>query len=132
MEDHPQRDYVAAKLELPNVLSLMRLPKEKKDTKTFGDLTKNFLKSGFSGFRLMDKSDKHEYKQTTIDKYTKLINTYILLKGSSKVRDRMSNMIEYDGRVSDKPFKDYTIKEIDQWHIECVQTRMKDTKTTAK
>ena len=42
-----------------------------------------------------------------------------------------SNMIEYDGRVSDKPFKDYTIKEIDQWHIECIQTRMKDYKTAA-
>ena len=33
MEDHPQRDYAAAKLELPNVLSLMGLPKEKKDEK---------------------------------------------------------------------------------------------------
>ena len=40
-------------------------------------------------------------------------------------------MIEYDGRVSYKTFKDYTIKYIDQWHIECIQTIMKDTKTTA-
>jgi hypothetical protein len=58
----------------------------------------------------MDKSEKHEYKQSSIKKYTKIINSYILLKGSAKVCDRMSNMIEYDGRVSDKPFKDYTIK----------------------
>ena len=35
MEDHPQRDYAAAKLELLNVLSLMELPKEKRDAKTF-------------------------------------------------------------------------------------------------
>jgi len=131
MEDHPQRDYAAAKLELPNVLSLMGLPKDKKDEKTFGALAKEFLKTGLSSFRLMDKSEKHEYKQTSIKKYTKIINSYILLKGSAKVRDRMSNMIEYDGRVSEKPFKDYTIKEIDQWHIECIQTRMKDYKTAA-
>jgi integrase len=131
MEDHPQRDYAAAKLELPNVLSLMGLPKEKKDEKTFGALAKEFLKSGMDGFRLMDKSEKHEYKQTSIKKYTKIINSYILLKGSAKVRDRMSVLIEYDGRASDKPLKDYTVKEIDQWHIECVQTRMKDYKTAA-
>ena len=105
--------------------------KERKDEKTFGDLAKNFLKSSFGGFRLMDKSDKHEYKQTTIDKYTKLINTYILLKGSQEVRDRMSGVLEYDERVSDRPLKDYAITDIDQWHIECVQTRLKDTKTTA-
>jgi len=131
MEDHPQRDYAAAKLQLPDILTDMSKPKEKKDEKTFGDLAKNFLKSGFGGFRLMDKSDKHEYKQTTIDKYTKLINTYILLKGSQEVRDRMSGVLEYDERVSDRPLKDYAITDIDQWHIECVQTRLKDTKTTA-
>ena len=131
MEDHPQRNYAAAKLELPNILSRMALPKEKKDEKTFGALAKEFIKSGFGGFRLMDKSDKHEYKQTTIDKYTKLINTYILLKGSQEVRDRMSGVLEYDERVSDRPLKDYAITDIDQWHIECVQTRLKDTKTTA-
>ena len=45
MEDHPQRNYAAAKLELPNVLSLMGLPKEKKDEKTFGALAKEFIKS---------------------------------------------------------------------------------------
>jgi len=131
MEDHPQRDYAAAKLQLPDILTDMSKPKEKKDEKTFGALAKNFLKSGFGGFRLMDKSDKHEYKQTTIDKYTKLINTYILLKGSQEVRDRMSGVLEYDERVSDRPLKDYAITDIDQWHIECVQTRLKDTKTTA-
>jgi len=131
MEDHPQRDYAAAKLQLPDILTDMSKPKEKKDEKTFGALAKNFLKSGFGGFRLMDKSDKHEYKQTTIDKYTKLINTYILLKGSQEVRDRMAGVLEYDERVSDRPLKDYAITDIDQWHIECVQTRLKDTKTTA-
>jgi len=131
MEDHPQRNYAAAKLELPNILSRMALPKEKKDEKTFGALAKEFIKSGFGGFRLMDKSDKHEYKQTTIDKYTKLINTYILLKGGQKIRDRLSAVITFEDRVSSKPLKDYAINEIDQWHIECVQTRLKDTKTTA-
>ena len=131
MEDHPQRDYAAAKLQLPDILTDMSKPKEKKDEKTFGALAKEFIKSGFGGFRLMDKSDKHEYKQTTIDKYTKLINTYILLKGSQEVRDRMSGVLEYDERVSDRPLKDYAITDIDQWHIECVQTRLKDTKTTA-
>ena len=110
---------------------LMGLPKKKKDEKIFGALAKEFLKSGMDGFRLMDKSEKHEYKQTSIKKYTKIINFYILLKGSAKVRDRMSMLIEYDSRASDKPLKDYTVKEIDQWHIECVQTRMKDYKTAA-
>jgi len=131
MEDHPQRNYAAAKIELPNILSLMAQPKEKKDEKTFGALAKQFISSGFSGFRLMDKADKHEYKQTTINKYTKLINTYILLKGSKDIRERMSVQTMYDERWSNKPLKDYAVKEIDQWHIECVQTRLKDTKTTA-
>ena len=35
MEDHPQRNYAAAKIELPNILSLMAQPKEKKDEKAF-------------------------------------------------------------------------------------------------
>jgi integrase len=43
----------------------------------------------------------------------------------------MSGVLEYDERVSDRPLKDYAITDIDQWHIECVQTRLKDTKTTA-
>tara|TARA_Y100000389_G_C17456404_1_gene518471 strand:- start:2572 stop:2835 length:264 start_codon:yes stop_codon:yes gene_type:complete len=87
MENHPQRDYAAAKLELRNVLSLMVLLKEKKDEKTFGALAKEFLISGMEGFRLMNKSEKHKYKQTTIKKYTKIINSYILLIGSPNVQD---------------------------------------------
>ncbi|MDB3974877.1 hypothetical protein N9430_01560 [Candidatus Pelagibacter sp.] len=78
MKDHPQRDYAAAKLELPK-------EKRHKDTKTFGTLAKDFLKTGLSSFGLMDKSEKYEYKQTLIKKYTKIINSYILLKGSPKV-----------------------------------------------
>ena len=53
------------------------------------------------------------------------------MKGSSLIRDRLSSVLEYDDRVSNKPLKDYPIKDIEQWHIECVQTRLKNTKTTA-
>ena len=52
MEDQPQRNYAAAKDELLEVLKTMHKPKEKKDEKTFGSLAKDFLKSGFSGYRL--------------------------------------------------------------------------------
>ena len=131
MEDHPQRDYRAAKMELPNILKQMKQPKQKTDQKTFGALAKDFLNSGLNDYRLADKSEKFEYKKSTITKYKKLINTYILLKGSSLIRDRLSSVLEYDDRVSNKPLKDYPIKDIEQWHIECVQTRLKNTKTTA-
>ena len=131
MEDHPQRDYRAAKMELPNILKQMKQPKQKTDQKTFGALAKDFLNSGLNDYRLADKSEKFEYKKSTITKYKKLTNTYILLKGSSLIRDRLSSVLEYDDRVSNKPLKDYPIKDIEQWHIECVQTRLKNTKTTA-
>ena len=117
MEDHPQRDYRAAKMELPNILKQMKQPKQKTDQKTFGALAKDFLNSGLNDYRLADKSEKFEYKKSTITKYKKLTNTYILLKGSSLIRDRLSSVLEYDDRVSNKPLKDYPIKDIEQWHI---------------
>ena len=51
-----------------------------KNQKTFGELAKNFIESGMDNYRLADKTEKHEYKQSTIDKYKKLIRTYILIK----------------------------------------------------
>ena len=57
MEDHPQRDYRAAKMELPNILKAMRQPKQKSDQKTFGALAKDFLNSGLNDYRLADKSE---------------------------------------------------------------------------
>lgn len=57
MEDHPQRDYRAAKMELPNILKVMKQPKQKTDQKTFGALAKDFLNSGLNDYRLADKSE---------------------------------------------------------------------------
>ena len=131
MEDNPNRNYNAAKLELPIVLKAMEKPKHKTDEKLFGSLAKDFMKSGFSGYRLADKSEKHEYKETTIRKYKKLISTYLLLKGNDDIKDRMSKLFVFEDRSSIKPLKEYPLSEITKWHIDCVHQRLSDTKTTA-
>ena len=131
MEDNPNRNYNAAKLELPIVLKAMEKPKHKTDEKLFGSLAKDFMKSGFSGYRLADKSEKHEYKETTIKKYKKLISTYLLLKGNDDIKDRMSKLFVFEDRSSIKPLKEYPLSEINKWHIDCVHQRLSDTKTTA-
>jgi len=131
MEDHPNKNLKAAKLELPKVLAQMVKPKAAKDEKTFGSLAKDFRDKGFSGYRLADKSEKHEYKQSSINKYTKLINSYILLKGTDKIKEMMSKPIWFEDRNSNKPLKDYKLNEITKWHIDCVHYRMDDTRTTA-
>ena len=131
MEDNPNRNYNAAKLELPIVLKAMEKPKHKTDEKLFGSLAKDFMKSGFSGYRLADKSEKHEYKETTIRKYKKLISTYLLLKGNDDIKDRMSKLFVFEDRSSIKPLKEYPLSEINKWHIDCVHQRLSDTKTTA-
>ncbi len=131
MEDNPNRNYNAAKLELPIVLKAMEKPKHKTDEKLFGSLAKDFMKSGFSGYRLADKSEKHEYKETTIRKYKKLISTYLLLKGNDDIKDRMSKLFVFEDRSSIKPLKEYPLSEITKWHIDCVHQRLSETKTTA-
>ena len=100
MEDNPNKNYHAAKAELPNVLKAMEKPKHKTDEKLFGSLAKDFMKSGFSGYRLADKSEKHEYKETTIKKYKKLISTYLLLKGNDDIKDRMTKLFVFEDRSS--------------------------------
>ena len=131
MEDNPNRNYNAAKLELPIVLKAMEKPKHRTDEKLFGSLAKDFMKSGFSGYRLADKSEKHEYKETTIRKYKKLISTYLLLKGNDDIKDRMSKLFVFEDRSSIKPLKEYPLSEINKWHIDCVHQRLSETKTTA-
>lgn len=131
MEDSPNRNYNAAKLELPIVLKAMEKPKHRTDEKLFGSLAKDFMKSGFSGYRLADKSEKHEYKETTIKKYKKLISTYLLLKGNDDIKDRMSKLFVFEDRSSIKPLKEYPLSEITKWHIDCVHQRLSETKTTA-
>jgi len=131
MEDNPNRNYNAAKLELPIVLKAMEKPKHRTDEKLFGSLAKDFMKSGFSGYRLADKSEKHEYKETTIKKYKKLISTYLLLKGNDDIKDRMSKLFVFEDRSSIKPLKEYPLSEITKWHIDCVHQRLSETKTTA-
>ena len=131
MEDNPNRNYNAAKLELPIVLKAMEKPKHRTDEKLFGSLAKDFMKSGFSGYRLADKSEKHEYKETTIRKYKKLISTYLLLKGNDDIKDRMSKLFVFEDRSSIKPLKEYPLSEITKWHIDCVHQRLSETKTTA-
>ena len=131
MEDNPNKNYLAAKAELPNVLKAMEKPKHKTDEKLFGSLAKDFMKSGFSGYRLADKSEKHEYKETTIKKYKKLISTYILLKTNDDIKDRMTKIFIFEDRSSSKPLKDCTLSEITKWHIDCVHQRLSETKTTA-
>jgi|TARA_Y100000294_G_C8565423_1_gene340641 integrase len=114
-----------------------------KNQKTFGELAKSFMESGMDNYRLADKTEKHEYKQSTIDKYKKLIRTYILIKPHKKsmtvaqknrfnvIANRLCDVINYKDVVSNKPLKDYALQEITDWHIEVVQHRLKTTKTTA-
>jgi len=114
-----------------------------KNQKTFGELAKNFMESGMDNYRLADKTEKHEYKQSTIDKYTKLVRTYILIKPHKKlmttsqkekfnvIANRLCGVINYKDVVSNKPLKDFALQEITDWHIEVVQHRLRTTKTTA-
>jgi len=114
-----------------------------KKQKLFGELAKSFMETGMSNYRLADKTEKHEYKQSTINKYKKLIRTYILLKPHSKrmtvaqkkkfdvIANRLCGVINYKDILSDKPLKDFALQEITDWHIEVVQHRLRDTKTTA-
>jgi len=81
-EDTPHRDLVAAKNALPNILKELSEPKTGfKDGLTFETLVKDFLKNGTNDYRLIESGGKLDYKKSTIKKYTKILTSYILLKG---------------------------------------------------
>tara|TARA_R110000787_G_scaffold34982_1_gene90217 strand:+ start:742 stop:2193 length:1452 start_codon:yes stop_codon:yes gene_type:complete len=125
-------NYEAAKEMLPQILKDMAAPKEEtKDDSLFGNLAKDFLKNGINGYRLSDKSEKHEYKDSTKTKYIKLINTYILLKGGKDITQRLVAPMTYKERFYNVPFKDLRIKDITPRQVAALQERMKDTKTLA-
>jgi len=131
--DAAEKSLDSARSSVPASVAAILVPTAiAKEEKTFGSLAKKFLESGFKGYRLADKnSDKYEYKKSTIKKYTKIINSYLLLKGSPAIQEKLSKSVEYNEVISMKPLKDYTLKEIEPWHIECVQHRLKDSKVVA-
>ena len=103
----------------PNYFELIKNPKKAAEAAaaetSFSDLAKAFLKSGVSGFRLADKSEKREYKKSTIKKYVKIINGYILLnknkfistekkKAWDKKCKLLSGFIEVKGKASQRYF----------------------------
>jgi len=136
-----------AKLELPHFIELIKNPKKAEEAAAaetkFGDLVKDFMKSGLGGFRLADKTEKHEYKPSTVKKYQKIINGYILLKKSSYIRtpkqikawdDKcklLGGLFTHKGRASQRYLKDVPLSEINQWEIEVLHARMKNTPTIA-
>jgi len=125
-------NYDEAKESLADILKDMAAPKqETKEDSLFGSLAKDFLKNGITGYRLSDKSEKHEYKEATKKKYIKLINTYLLLKGGKDITQRLVTPMTYKERFYNVPFKDLRIKDITPRQVGALQERLKATKTLA-
>ena len=136
-----------AKQQLPNYFELIKNPKKAAEAAaaetSFSDLAKAFLKSGVSGFRLADKYEKREYKKSTIKKYVKIINGYILLnknkfistekrkKAWDKKCKLLSGFIEVKGKASQRYFKDVPLSELTEWEVEVLHTRLKSTPVVA-
>lgn len=131
-EDTPHRDLVAAKNALPNILKELSEPKTGfKDGLTFETLVKDFLKNGTNDYRLIESGGKLDYKKSTIKKYTKILTSYILLKGGKPIVDRMVSPIIYKDRLFNTPFKDLKLKDCTVMEVEALQQRLKNTKTLA-
>ena len=116
------KDYVALILD----------PGLSNDQTTFGNLAQKFLDEGMNGNRLSDKAEKHNYKKSTIKKYTKLINTYILLRSNNpEITKRMSEMFPHKSLTSTKPIKDVACSNINEWEIDVLHNRLKKTPVVA-
>jgi len=128
------QEYVAA-MENPTV--------DANADEKFSFLAKEFLSRGMSDYRLADSAEKHEYKEGTIKKYTKLINTYLLLKSSKHITTpfqknrfgvivhKLSEVIVYNGMPSTLPFKDIALKSLDEREVNILHHRLKETPTVA-
>ena len=131
-EDSTHRNLAAAKDELPNVLKELSAPKqEANEDISFGSLSKDFLKNGMNDYRLSDRGEKLEYKEATKKKYRKILNSYILLKGGKDIVERMVAPVVFKGKYFQTPFKDLPLKKCSVSEVECLQQRLKDTKTLA-
>jgi len=131
-EDNIQRNLAAAKDALPEVLKELSAPKiENNQDINFGALAKDFLKNGINGYRLADRGEKFEYKNSTKTKYKKIINGYILLKGGSEIIERLTAPIVFKEKFYNTPFKDLKLKNISVREIEVLQHRLSKTKTLA-
>ena len=116
------KDYVALILD----------PGLSNDQTTFGNLAQKFLDEGMNVNRLSDKAEKHNYKKSTIKKYTKLINTYILLRSNNpEITKRMSEMFPHKSLTSTKPIKDVACSNINEWEIYVLHNRLKKTPVVA-
>jgi len=131
-EDSTHRNLAAAKDELPNVLKELSAPKqEANEDISFGSLSKDFLKNGMNDYRLSDRGEKLEYKEATKKKYRKILNSYVLLKGGKDIVERMVAPVVFKGKYFQTPFKDLPLKKCSVSEVECLQQRLKDTKTLA-
>ena len=52
---------------------------------TFGKLAKDFIEQGMVRNLLVDKTEKHPYKETMIKTYNKIINNYIFFNQSKYI-----------------------------------------------
>ena len=65
-EDSSRRNLAAVKDELHKTLIELSSPKlEKNEDTTFGSLARDFIKVGMSNYRIADKGEKMEYKDST-------------------------------------------------------------------
>jgi len=138
------KSYEEARKVVQEYVKLIENPAlDTNEDETFSFLAKEFLSRGMNEYRLTDSKEKHEYKEGTVKKYKKLINSYILLKPSKHIttqfqKDRfgvivqkLSELIVYDGRPSDKPLKDILLKSLDEREMNIVHHRLKNTPTVA-
>ena len=82
-------------------------------------------------YRLSDRGEKLEYKEATKKKYRKILNSYVLLKGGKDIVERMVAPVVFKGKYFQTPFKDLPLKKCSVSEVECLQQRLKDTKTLA-
>ena len=131
-EDSNHRNLAAAKDELHNTLKELSAPKlEKNEDITFGSLARDFIKVGMSDYRVADKGEKMEYKDSTKRKYIKALNSYILLKGGKDIVSRMVAPLIFKQKLYKTPFKDLALRDCTVSEVEVLQQRLKETKTLA-
>jgi len=77
------------------------------DEITFGDLAKKYMEKRLTGFKLQG-NETREYKPGVIKQYTSIIKSYILLvKGTKELKKKLTKPIEYQGKIWNKPLKDF-------------------------
>ena len=99
------------------------------DEITFGDLAKKYMEKGLTGFKLQG-NETREYKPGVIKQYTSIIKSYILLvKGTKELKKKLTKPIEYQGKIWNKPLKDFKANELRKLDLEAFKHRLIETKS---